>query len=102
MMILLPLIAGLLYNHETLQTAGLIGGTLQSIGQVIASAKMVSTEVVDMATIFKIIRIIFLVLVALVFSRLNTNEGEKLFPNKRESTARSKRAFPGLSSAFSF
>ncbi len=94
MMILLPLIAGLLYNHETLQTAGLIGGTLQSIGQVIASAKMVSTEVVDMATIFKIIRIIFLVLVALVFSRLNTNEGEKLFSKQTGEHGKVKAGVP--------
>ena len=93
MMILLPLIAGLLYNHETLQTAGLIGGTLQSIGQVIASAKMVSTEVVDMATIFKIIRIIFLVLVALVFSRL-TNEGEKLFSKQTGEHGKVKAGVP--------
>lgn len=79
LMVLLPVIGGLLYHHETLHTSGLIGGVLQSIGQVIASAKFVNDDVVQMATIFKIIRIIFLVLVALSFSRMNTEEDGPLF-----------------------
>lgn len=78
-MVLLPVIGGLLYHHETMHTSGLIGGVLQSIGQVIASAKFVNDDVVQMATIFKIIRIIFLVLVALSFSRMNTEEDGPLF-----------------------
>ena len=79
LMVLLPLIAGILYHHETIHTSGLIGGVLQSIGQVIASAKFVNDDVVQMSTIFKIIRIIFLVLVALTFSRMNTSEEDPLF-----------------------
>lgn len=79
LMILLPLISGMLYHHETLQTSAMIGGVLQSIGQVIASAKLVNNNVVEMATIFKIIRILFLILVALLFSRVNTEDGKGLF-----------------------
>nr|QGT51232.1 membrane protein [uncultured Firmicutes bacterium] len=83
LMILLPLLAGLLYHHETLQTSALIGGVLQSIGQVVASAKFVNDEVVEMAAVFKIIRIIMLVGIAFVFSLMNTEDGQKLFSKKK-------------------
>lgn len=79
LMVLMPIITGAIYHHETLPTSAAIGGVLQSIGQVIASAKFVNDEVVQMATVFKIVRIIFLVAVALVFSRMNTSEQGKLF-----------------------
>jgi uncharacterized integral membrane protein (TIGR00698 family) len=87
LMVTLPLIAGAMYQHAVLPTSALIGGTLQSIGQVIASAKFVSDPVVEMATVFKIVRIIFLVLVALGFSRLNTSEEGKLFSRKSASAS---------------
>lgn len=89
LMILLPIFTGIFYQHEVLNTSAMIGGTLQSIGQVIASAKFVTDEVVEMATVFKIIRIIFLVLVAFAFSRMNMEEGKKLFA-KNESGEREK------------
>ncbi len=89
LMILLPIFTGIFYQHEVLNTSAMIGGTLQSIGQVIASAKFVTDEVVEMATVFKIIRIIFLVLVAFAFSRMNIEEGKKLFA-KNESGEREK------------
>lgn len=70
LMILLPLIAGVLYSLDTLRTSALIGGVLQSLGQVVASGSMVGTDIRDMATLFKIVRIIFLVVVVLVLSRM--------------------------------
>lgn len=91
LMVLLPLIAGLLYHEETLHTSALIGGTLQSIGQVIASAKFVNDDVVQMATIFKIIRIVFLVGVALIFSRMDIREGTRLFDGSHAETLKEAR-----------
>lgn len=85
LMITLPFLTGALYGNETMQTSAMIGGTLQSVGQVIGSATFVNSDVVAMSTIFKIIRIIFIVFVALAFSKLNTNEGEKLL--SRSNTA---------------
>lgn len=85
LMFVLPVLASFLYSDEVLKTSGLIGGILQSVGQVIASAKFISDDVVQMATIFKIIRIILLVVVVIAFSKLNTTEGDKLF-SKKEST----------------
>ena len=67
-------IAGLLYNFETLQTSALIGGILQSVGQVIAAGSMVNHQVLEMATIFKIVRIVFLVIVVLWLSREFNNK----------------------------
>lgn len=77
MIVLLPLITGLVYGHETLRTSAMIGGITQSIGQVIAAAQLVGGEVVQTATIFKIIRIVFVVLVALVYSRMNVEKNDE-------------------------
>ncbi|MEG0372271.1 MAG: putative sulfate exporter family transporter, partial [Clostridium sp.] len=70
LMLLLPLVALVFYNQEPLQTSALLGGTLQSVGQVVGSAKMISPEVTELATIFKIVRIIFLVFVVIYLSYL--------------------------------
>ncbi|MEG0276565.1 MAG: putative sulfate exporter family transporter [Coprobacillus sp.] len=94
LMVTLPIIAGILYNHDTMRTAGLIGGTLQSIGQVIASASLVNSDVVEFATIFKIVRIIFIVIVAVVFSKMNLEDNQPLFAKKDGLTAKIKAKVP--------
>lgn len=96
LMVALPILAGILYHHDTLRTSGLIGGVLQSIGQVIASAKFVNDDVVQMATIFKIIRIVFLVAVAMVFSRMDTREGTRLFDSHHAETPGETKASCGV------
>lgn len=70
LMFLLPFLAGKLYNHETLQTSALIGSTLQSVGQVVASGAMVNQPVKDLSTIFKIVRVVLLVAVVFLFGHL--------------------------------
>jgi uncharacterized integral membrane protein (TIGR00698 family) len=62
-------IAGFLYNFETLQTSALLGGILQSVGQVIAAGSMVNHNVLEMSTIFKIVRIVFLVVIVIWLSK---------------------------------
>ncbi len=95
LMLLLPVVTGVIYGHLLLPTSAMIGGTLQSIGQVIASGKLVNDSVEQMATIFKLIRIIFLVAVVLVFSRVNTDESKGLFAKKeRASTGKAKVGIP--------
>lgn len=89
LMIIMPLITGLLYNNNTLESSAMIGGVLQSVGQVVGSAKLIGDDVVKMAAVFKIVRIIFLVAVVFIFSKLNVDEnikGEKnddLIKNKK-------------------
>jgi len=73
MFALIP-IAGYFYNFETIQTSALLGGILQSVGQVIAAGSMVNHKVLEMATIFKIVRIVFLVIVVLWLSREFNNK----------------------------
>lgn len=75
LMLLLPFIATGLYSDVLTQSA-LIGGILQSVGQVVASASMISPEVVEFATLFKIMRIILLVVVVISFGK---------FANKKQS-----------------
>ncbi|QKE74442.1 putative sulfate exporter family transporter [Arthrobacter citreus] len=69
LMFILPVIASVLYHSQTLPTSALIGSTLQSVGQVVASGSLVNDEVKNYATLFKLIRVVFLVFV--VFSLSN-------------------------------
>ncbi|AIY81737.1 putative sulfate exporter family transporter [Clostridium botulinum] len=78
LMFVLPLITMAVYKNSLTETSAMIGGTLQSVGQVIASAKFINEDVVTLATIFKIIRIIFLVVVVIVFSRIKVDENEDM------------------------
>ncbi|MGL4403893.1 MAG: YeiH family protein [Fusobacteriaceae bacterium] len=71
LMFLLPLtVVPLFFAGNTLESSALIGGILQSVGQVVGGAAMISPEVVKFATIFKIFRIIMLTFVLLAFSHL--------------------------------
>lgn len=76
LMLLLPLIASVLFKTETVKTSALIGGTLQSVGQVVASGSLVNEQVKDLATIFKIVRIIFLVFVVLSFGTMKKKSAQ--------------------------
>ncbi len=76
LMLLLPTLAGILYSHEILHTSAFIGGILQSVGQVVASGSMVNESVKELATIFKIVRVMFLVFVVLGFSMLDNKSTE--------------------------
>ncbi|KMT23334.1 YeiH family protein [Clostridium cylindrosporum] len=68
LMLLLPIFAYFIFNLDIYRTSALIGGTLQSVGQVVASGKMISPVVSELSTIFKIVRIIFLVFVVMYIS----------------------------------
>jgi uncharacterized integral membrane protein (TIGR00698 family) len=69
LMLLLPLIASFLYGTNLLAKSALVGGTLQSVGQVVASASMINSEVVEFAMLFKIMRIMLLVVVVYLFGK---------------------------------
>ncbi len=100
LMIVLPLVVNVLYHKEALVSGALIGGVLQSVGQVIASAKLVSIEVVEFATIFKIIRIISLVIVCLVFARLNPNDNEAILQTEKGTRKKVKAGIPWFITVF--
>lgn len=87
LMIALPLLGAVLYGSDTLRTSALIGGTVQSVGQVVAAAKLVNDEVVTLATVFKLMRVLLIIGVAVLYGRMNMNEGEPLFTRKTRRTA---------------
>lgn len=100
LMVLLPVLTGILYHHEPLHTTAMIGGVLQSIGQVIASADLVGPSFVPTATIFKIIRIVFIVFVALVYSHVNTTEEGHLFATHKAGSSSVKAGVPWFITGF--
>lgn len=85
LMFILPIIACFIYNNDTIQSSALIGGTLQSVGQVIASGELVNEHVLEMASIFKILRIIMIVAVVMLFSKVNSSEEGSLFEKKKHN-----------------
>ena len=94
LMFLLPLIARFLYNSELCRHQALIGGTLQSVGQVVASGAMVSEEVKDLATIFKIVRVILLVVVVFIFGHLKHKTNEEIVEEEVEDVKKEKVKVP--------
>ena len=85
LMIALPLLGAVLYGSDTLRTSALIGGTVQSVGQVVAAAKLVNDDVVTLATVFKLMRVLLIIGVAVLYGRMNMNEGESLFTRKKRA-----------------
>ncbi|MGY3766484.1 YeiH family protein [Vagococcus vulneris] len=87
LMLLLPILATQLYPQEVITQSAMIGGILQSVGQVVASANMVSQDVVTYATLFKIMRIIMLVAVVYIFGKIadkDTSAMTETFNNHAE------------------
>lgn len=100
LMVTLPILTGILYNHETIHTSAMIGGTLQSIGQVIASGQLVNPEVTETATIFKIIRIVFIIFVALIYSHIETDKEDKHLFSKEKHGDKIKAGIPWFITGF--
>lgn len=74
-MFFLPLfIIPLFFQGQLLENSALLGGILQSVGQVVAGAAMISPETVELAAIFKIFRIIMLTFILILFSSIKSKE----------------------------
>lgn len=94
LMFLIPLICQALYNLETVHTSAMIGGILQSVGQVVASGTMVSEPVKDLATIFKIVRVVLLVVVVFTFGHLKNKSNKEIIEEEVEDTKKGKIKIP--------
>ena len=70
MMLTLPFLGQAVFGDNLLAKSALLGGTLQSVGQVVAGASLLSADVVQYAMLFKILRIICLVFVVIVFKKI--------------------------------
>ena len=73
LMLTLPILSGILW-YQFVGSGALIGGTLQSVGQVVASANMVNENAVQLAMLFKIMRIVLLVAVVYLFGRFKQSK----------------------------
>lgn len=98
LMVVMPLVAAFVFNSDTLRTSAIIGGVLQSIGQVVASASMVNEPVKELSMIFKIIRVIFIVGVVVALASLKDAGGD----NGEKKTRFSLKQIPWYVSAFFF
>ena len=90
LMLLLPIIGAIVYGTDILTKSALIGGTLQSVGQVVASASMINGQVVELAMLFKIMRIMLLVFVVYLFSKFKqqqfpTSTATETVPQKKNT-----------------
>ena len=90
LMFVVPIMTRILYNNSLTESSAMIGGILQSVGQVIASGKFINEDVVTLAAIFKIIRIIFLIFVVMAFSRINVKHEDHV--PKEEVLTREKKS----------
>ncbi|WP_376717087.1 YeiH family protein [Vagococcus carniphilus] len=101
LMLTLPFIATSVFSDVLTQSA-LIGGTLQSVGQVVASASMVSKEVVEFSTLFKIMRIIMLVVVVFCFSKFTEKDRVKTINEVTDVKTKKKLPLPWYIIGFLF
>ncbi len=72
MFLLIPL-GKFFFSYDTIKISALIGGILQSMGQVVAAGSLINSDIQEMAIIFKIVRIIFIIFVLMVFSKRHSN-----------------------------
>ncbi|MDR0299605.1 MAG: YeiH family protein [Streptococcaceae bacterium] len=90
LMLILPALGTSLFGESDMLRGALIGGTVQSVGQVVASATMVNSSTTTLATLFKIMRIIMLIFVVLYFGFVTRRAGE-VVTGKNETTLKFKR-----------
>ncbi|WP_125590237.1 YeiH family protein [Companilactobacillus jidongensis] len=69
MMLTLPFLGLAVFGDDLLSKSALLGGTLQSVGQVVAGASLIDAQTVKYAMLFKITRIIMLVVVVFLFEK---------------------------------
>lgn len=93
LMLVLPLIATVLYGANMIAKSALIGGTLQSVGQVVASGNMLSPQIAELAMLFKILRIVLLVVVVFCFSQFK-NRNSQTHTETVSPTASQKQILP--------
>ncbi|MEI6857985.1 putative sulfate exporter family transporter [Psychrilyobacter sp.] len=83
-MFILPVVALNILGYTPLESGGLIGGGLQSVGQVVAGSNFLGAEAAKFSILFKMIRISMLGGVILIFSLINnTNSNNINAPQKK-------------------
>ncbi|GKQ42391.1 membrane protein [Companilactobacillus sp. RD055328] len=83
MMLVLPFLGMAIFGDNLIANSALLGGTLQSVAQVVAGASFINEKTIEYSMIFKIMRIILLVVVVYIFER-------KVNSNKKTTTKKAK------------
>lgn len=83
LMLLLPFIAGIVFGGDVEKSGLLIGSIVQSVGQVAGAGSQMGPEVLEIAMVTKIIRVLLLVFVVIYFS----STGNK----NKETTSKTKK-----------
>lgn len=85
LLLVLPVIGPYLVGHHNLLLGALVGGVVQSVGQVVGTAALINPTVVTYATLFKMLRIILLTVVVLIFAKMaqkNSTDNNVAKPSK--------------------
>lgn len=85
MMLTLPFLGLAVFGNDLLSKSALLGGTLQSVGQVVAGASLIDSQTVKYAMLFKITRIIMLVAVVFFFEK-KVNHGTQVTVTRHKKT----------------
>lgn len=94
LMLTLPLATSTLYNNSVNQSSAMIGGILQSVGQAVACGEMVSEEVKELATIYKIVRVIMLVFVVFLLAAIKDRSAKKAVEDIEEEISDKRHKSP--------
>jgi len=70
LLLFLPVVGPHLVGNHNLLLGALVGGVVQSVGQVVGTAALINPTVVTYATLFKMLRVIMLTVVVLVFAKM--------------------------------
>ncbi|MCS5422469.1 MULTISPECIES: YeiH family protein [Psychrilyobacter] len=83
-MFILPAVAFNILGYTPMESGGLIGGGLQSVGQVVAGGNFLGEETGKFSILFKMIRISMLGGVVLIFSLMNNKNLNNINPKKNK------------------
>ncbi|QEA59031.1 putative sulfate exporter family transporter [Leuconostoc koreense] len=70
LLLILPILGTHVVGEHNLLLGALVGGVVQSVGQVVGTASLINPTVVTYATLFKMLRVIMLTVVVLVFAKM--------------------------------
>ncbi|MBS9334699.1 putative sulfate exporter family transporter [Fructobacillus sp. M1-13] len=86
LLLTLPALSQALFGGNNLLKGALVGGTVQSVGQVVGTAALINPNVVTFATLFKLLRVMLLVVVVLSFATIAKKSAEKAGEKSDEKT----------------
>lgn len=94
MMLTLPFLGLQLFGANLIEKSALLGGTLQSVGQVVAGASFLDASVVQFSMLFKILRIVLLVVVVYIFEKVMVRKHPENFVQNLQDVNKRKLPLP--------